>query len=194
MFPLVNCRVRTLWGALLLLAALPAHGLALTSWNGILRDTAGNPVAGAVIRLHSPSGRLDYTSTTSGSGAFSFDRVMAGEYRVSARKDDQNWLAPKLLVINDDLALSAGLRISSLRNQLRVVAEADGSVVPRASGGENLSGKEVSSLPLNERDFSKLLLLAAGTMTDTNGSANFTQQFAVNGQRSTATVFCDGRD
>ncbi len=65
----------------------------------------------------------------------------------------------------------------------------------QASGGETLSGTEVSSLPLNTRDFSKLLLLAAGTMTDTNGAANFTQQFAVNGQRGTATVFAmDGAD
>ncbi|PYV84599.1 MAG: hypothetical protein DMG93_04220 [Acidobacteria bacterium] len=55
--------------------------------------------------------------------------------------------------------------------------------------GEHLSSGAVSSLPLNSRDFSKLLLLAAGTMTDTNGAANFTQQFAVNGQRGTATVF-----
>ena len=38
-------------------------------------------------------------------------------------------------------------------------------------------------------------LLAAGTMTDANGAANFTQQFAVNGQRGTATVFAiDGAD
>jgi len=65
----------------------------------------------------------------------------------------------------------------------------------QASGSERLSSEEVSSLPLNERDFSKLLLLAAGTMTDTNGAANFTQQFAVNGQRGTATVFAiDGAD
>jgi hypothetical protein len=65
----------------------------------------------------------------------------------------------------------------------------------QASGGERLSSEEVSSLPLNERDFSKLLLLASGTMTDTNGAANFTQQFAVNGQRGTATVFAiDGAD
>ncbi len=50
-------------------------------------------------------------------------------------------------------------------------------------------------MPLNERDFSKLLLLAAGTMTDTNGAANFTQQFAVNGQRGSASVFAmDGAD
>ncbi len=60
---------------------------------------------------------------------------------------------------------------------------------PQGSGGERLSSKEVSSLPLNKRDFSQLLLLAGGTQTDTNGSSNFTQQFAVNGQRGTTAVF-----
>ena len=65
----------------------------------------------------------------------------------------------------------------------------------KSSGGERLSKKEVSTLPLNKRDFSQLLLLAAGTMTDTNGAANFTQQFAVNGQRGVTTVFAmDGID
>jgi len=65
----------------------------------------------------------------------------------------------------------------------------------QASGGERLSSKEVSELPLNKRDFGQLLLLAAGTMTDANGAANFTQQFAVNGQRGTTTVFAmDGID
>ncbi len=63
------------------------------------------------------------------------------------------------------------------------------------AGGEQLSGKQVSALPLNKRDFSQLLLLASGTQTDTNGAANFTQQFTVNGQRGSATVFSmDGID
>ncbi len=65
----------------------------------------------------------------------------------------------------------------------------------KSSGGERLSKQEVSTLPLNKRDFSALLLLAAGTMTDTNGAANFTQQFALNGQRGVTTVFAmDGID
>jgi hypothetical protein len=69
------------------------------------------------------------------------------------------------------------------------------SATPAGTGGEQLSSKAVSELPLNKRDFSQLLLLAAGTMTDTNGAANFTQQFAVNGQRGTAAVFAmDGAD
>jgi len=33
----------------------------------------------------------------------------------------------------------------------------------KSSGGERLSKKEVSTLPLNKRDFSQLLLLASGT-------------------------------
>jgi hypothetical protein len=74
-------------------------------------------------------------------------------------------------------------------------SEAKTAAESKSSGGEHLSKEEVSTLPLNKRDFSQLLLLAAGTMTDTNGAANFTQQFAVNGQRGVTTVFAmDGID
>jgi hypothetical protein len=66
---------------------------------------------------------------------------------------------------------------------------------PATSGGEELSSHAVSSLPLNKRDFSQLLLLAAGTMTDANGATNFTQQFAINGQRGVEATFAmDGSD
>jgi hypothetical protein len=76
-----------------------------------------------------------------------------------------------------------------------VLQTAAAAAPPQASGGEKLSSRQVSELPLNKRDFSQLLLLAAGTMTDTNGSANFTQQFAVNGQRGTTAMFAmDGVD
>ena len=53
----------------------------------------------------------------------------------------------------------------------------------------------MSELPLNKRDFSSLLLLAAGTMTDANGATNFTAQFAINGQRGVEATFAmDGAD
>jgi hypothetical protein len=74
-------------------------------------------------------------------------------------------------------------------------AAAPADTTSQSTGGEKLSSKQVSALPLNKRDFSQLLLLAAGTQTDTNGAANFTQQFTVNGQRGSATVFSmDGID
>ena len=65
----------------------------------------------------------------------------------------------------------------------------------QGSGGTTLSSQQVSSLPLNKRDFSQLLTLATGTTTDANGAANFTQQLAINGQRGTTAVFAiDGAD
>jgi hypothetical protein len=65
----------------------------------------------------------------------------------------------------------------------------------KAAGGEELSSQAVSELPLNKRDFSSLLLLAAGTMTDANGATNFTAQFAINGQRGVEATFAmDGAD
>src|ERR1035441_5242506 len=88
-----------------------------------------------------------------------------------------------------------------IEGRSRVTLQADGSIAidqesqTQASGGENLSGKSVTSIPLNKRDFSQLLLLAAGTMTDSNGATNFTAQFAVNGQRGVEAVFAmDGAD
>ena len=74
-------------------------------------------------------------------------------------------------------------------------ASSIGATEAQASGGAKLSSEQVSSLPLNKRDFSQLLTLAAGTTTDTNGAANFTQQLAINGQRGTTAVLAmDGAD
>ena len=78
---------------------------------------------------------------------------------------------------------------------LSLEASPSGPLNSEASGGETLSGSAVSAIPLNKRDFGQLLLLAAGTMTDANGTTNFTQQFAVNGQRGVEAVFAmDGAD
>ena len=109
------------------------------------------------------------------------------------------------MTVQDGSTIAADLKLSTRKQELLIrtssqphdegVAPAQGESAKQGSGGEHLSSGAVSSLPLNARDFSKLLLLAAGTMTDSNGAANFTQQFAVNGQRGTPTVFAmDGFD
>ncbi|HET7101717.1 MAG TPA: carboxypeptidase-like regulatory domain-containing protein, partial [Terriglobia bacterium] len=173
---------------------LAGPAAAATTWNGVLRYHSGTPVSGAVVKLHAPTGKLDYTARTSPEGVFSFVRIIAGDYVLSVRDEGKTWTVAQLVEIKDGTNLSAGLQILPNLNQLRVIG-ASGNSLPWASGGESLSSEQVSSLPLNERDFGKLLLLAAGTMSDTNGSANFTQQFAVNGQRAVASVFAiDGID
>src|SRR5512141_3244768 len=103
---------------------------------------------------------------------------------------------PKIGVLMVLSALAWGGQAKPPEQQTAAQEEPD-AAKPRTQtgGGEQLSSKQVSALPLNKRDFSQLLLLSAGTQTDTNGAANFTQQFTVNGQRGSATVFSmDGVD
>jgi hypothetical protein len=161
---------------------------------GVLRDKSGNPVANAIVRLQSKSDDRGYTAKSSASGEFSFEAIALGSYQLTVTLAGKTYTAANPVTIEPGKALTATLELSRQDGTVLVsVAQAPTSV--QASGGEHLSSGEVSSLPLNERDFSKLLLLAAGTMTDTNGAANFTQQFSVNGQRGSASVFAmDGAD
>ncbi|HUK25978.1 MAG TPA: TonB-dependent receptor [Terriglobales bacterium] len=170
---------------------IPAQ--AQVAWNALLQDDAGQRIPGAIIQLHSPAG-LTYTARTDDRGMFSFAAIAPGPYQVSATLKGKTFKAAVPALVRDGIPLRENLQLSLAWGELWLAPPAEDSA-RQASGGEHLSSGEVSSLPLNERDFSKLLLLAAGTMTDTNGAANFTQQFAVNGQRGSATVFAlDGAD
>ena len=192
MFFCLGDNLRTL--CLIIVLTSAAGAFALASWRGVLRDDAGHPVPSATIKLTSISGGQPYTARTSASGEFVLTEMPAGDYQLAVESGGQSWTSAKPVALAEGAALTSTLQLSSQGPEVRVLPAAI-EVSGQASGGELLSSGQVSSLPLNARDFSKLLLLAAGTMTDANGAANFTQQFAVNGQRGTATVFAlDGFD
>ena len=173
------------------------------SWTGTLRDGNGIPVKGARVQLRAADRTLVAEAISSDAGAFALSDIAAGNYHIDVAINEKSWRDETALSIQEGEALAADLQLSQQNHELVIQfsqAQQGASPAPaesqkQGSGGEHLSSGAVSSLPLNARDFSKLLLLAAGTMTDANGTANFTQQFAVNGQRGIATVFAmDGFD
>jgi Carboxypeptidase regulatory-like domain/TonB dependent receptor-like, beta-barrel/TonB-dependent Receptor Plug Domain len=170
-----------------MLSAAPA------AWVGVVRDASGKVIPDATVKLSSSDPRVAYSARTSPTGHFVFPEIVSGKYELSVITGDGTWQAANPIDVLDGSRRTDSLIIGS-RGDLALVTEKATST-SSSSGGEHLSSGEVSSLPLNTRDFSKLLLLSAGTMTDANGAANFTQQFAVNGQRGSATVFAlDGAD
>ena len=175
-------------------ASISASAATGATWTGTLTDSAGHPVYRASIAFVSLSNKQDHFVTTVPTGEFALTDLDPGSYSLDVVIEEKHWKAPAPMVVRDASPMILTLRLPASGQELLL------SITPakdskQASGGEHLSSSEVSSLPLNARDFSKLLLLAAGTMTDTNGAANFTQQFAVNGQRGVTTVFAtDGFD
>ena len=172
--------------------AAPVEG----AWSGALRDSSGRPVVGASVILADESSKPAYTATTKADGQFAFSAIAPATYKLSVFAQGITYRSTQPLVVAEAASLNTNLQLSRSDSSLVLVQQQNIPVVSaQGSGGEHLSGEKVSSLPLNSRDFSKLLLLAAGTMTDTNGAANFTQQFAVNGQRGVTSVFAmDGID
>jgi hypothetical protein len=168
-------------------AARPQQPVASVVWQGTLRDATGAPIAQATIRLAGNGAAAE--AVTGADGRFRFAALPPGQYTLTVETGGRK--AEYALPIELTPAAAPATLWLSKRGELSVGGQQQTS----ATGGEQLSSAAVSDLPLNKRDFSQLLLLAAGTMTDANGATNFTQQFAINGQRGVEATFAmDGAD
>ena len=158
------------------------------TWKGALQNEAGAPFKAAQIHLIGGHGEL--VADTAANGAFQFQNLPPNNYQLVVVVQGIGHNYEQNLQLSPDSPLAQ----ITLSNQGKVTVTFEKSTA-RKTGGEQLSSETVSAIPLNKRDFSQLLLLAAGTMTDTNGATNFTQQFAINGQRGVEATFAmDGAD
>ncbi|MGB0124653.1 MAG: carboxypeptidase regulatory-like domain-containing protein, partial [Silvibacterium sp.] len=164
---------------------------AVSGWGGVVRNASGQPIAGATVKLSGQEGVR--TIMTGPDGSFSFLNLAPGHYALTVDSPDKAATAALSIEIPGPTALLTVTQQNAIA--ISAVPPAQGTAAKATSGGEELSSRAVSELPLNGRDFSTLLLLAAGTMTDVNGATNFTEQFAINGQRGVEAVFAmDGAD
>jgi hypothetical protein len=155
--------------------------------NGVLRTDGFVPANAGTVLLDSATNR--YSAAVNTEGAFSFQNLNAGLYSVT------------VLAVGKLYRSATQVSIPSAAVGVTLKLGRDGSVemasteIGRVVGTDQLTNKGVSEIPLNKRDFSQILLLAAGTSSDTNGASNFTQQFAINGQRGVEATFAlDGAD
>ena len=181
-------RILALAALLCVASALSAQSLGQAAWQGVLHTAGGAPIAGATVRLAAGSAAAE--AVTGEGGQFKLAPLPPGQYRLTVKSRGRKAEYAQEVTLAGGAAAAVVLTLSG-RGELTVAA-AKGQT---ATGGEELSSQAVSELPLNKRDFSSLLLLAAGTMTDSNGATNFTAQFAINGQRGVEATFAmDGAD
>jgi hypothetical protein len=173
------------------------------AWTGVVRTAAGEPLAGAKVIVFTAVAKEEMTVVTGTDGTFAIADIRPGPHTVSVQLPGRGPTASTrvdvtgiavVLTVSDQNVLSIGANPQTSAG----ASNGNPSTPSNAAGGtseEKLSSQKVNELPLNGRDFSTLLLLAAGTMTDVNGQTNFTQQFAINGQRGVEAVFAmDGAD
>ena len=190
----VSHRAKSFW--LFALAALSWSGFCLSAqqepsslpvWQGVVHNAGGAPVAGARVELAGGGEKAEARSEAD--GQFHLRPLPAGAYKLTIVAEGRTIEYAQSVSLQPG-APPVNIEVSN-RGEVSVTAAAQAA----GTGGEALSSQAVSELPLNKRDFSQLLLLAAGTMTDANGATNFTAQFAINGQRGVEATFAmDGAD
>src|SRR5258706_9206599 len=167
------------------------------AWAGAVRTATGEPVAGAKVTVFTPGAKKNLTAVTGHDGRFAIADLRLGPNRVSVQllgRGPTGQVAVNITGVTIVLTVSDQNVLSIAANPQTSAGVSNGnpsttSNAASETSGEKLSSQKVNELPLNGRDFSSLLLLAAGTMTDVNGQTNFTQQFAINGQRGVEAVF-----
>src|SRR5260370_34507900 len=156
---------------------------------GTIIDPQGKPVPGAKVTLTNVATNAKRTAQSSGSGAYSFDLIMPGDYRLEVEAkgfsktvlDNVRALIGKPTETNVQLSLGAMSQVveASVSSQSVVINTQDASL------GNNFDSFQISQLPLEGRNLTDLLSLQPGA----------TQEGYVTGSRADqSNVTLDGVD
>ncbi len=119
---------------MVLLAVTTAGAVSGASWNAVLSDASGRPVSGAMIKLHSSSGKREYTVTTASSGRFGFADILEGTYELSVTIAEKEWKATAPFAVQDATVLTMALQVGTQGQEVRFVASAsEGMLVTSAN-------------------------------------------------------------
>jgi hypothetical protein len=191
----------TIGVAVLLLIATSAWAQSFRgSIRGRVTDPNGSVIAGAKVTAKNIGTGLQREATTGRDGVYVLAELPAGEYTVKA---ESTGLSPSAqnVQVNVGLDTSANFdltKVQKRQEELTVTEEAPLVEASRDVLGEVVDQHLVTDLPLNGRDFGKLVALVPGATVEPSGVAAIQSgfgQFAINGNRDRSNNYTvDGTD
>jgi hypothetical protein len=188
---------------LILVLFLPCL-LSAQSFRGSIRgkvvDPSGGLIAGAKVTAKNSATGQVREAATSGDGGYVLAELPAGEYVVMAESAGLSPVAQNVIVnVGSDTTADFDLtKLAKKIEQLTVTEEAPIVDTTRDVLGEVVDRKLVEQLPLNGRDFGKLVALVPGATVEPSGVAAIQSgfgQFSINGNRDRSNNYTlDGTD
>lgn len=172
-------------------AAIPAAAQSSTTRiTGTVTGEDGAPVTGATVSARSIATNITRSATTSDRGFYVLPGLAPDEYEVTVRRLGQQAMSRRIRpLIGESVTLdfkltATGVQLAAVQvNAEAVAAEADRRSTEVAT---NITQEQIRSVPLTERNFLALALLAPGVRRD-GGSITSGAQSANN-----INVFVDG--
>jgi Carboxypeptidase regulatory-like domain/TonB dependent receptor len=195
---------RATLGFLFLLLLIPGSLIAQTFRGTILgtvTDPQGAVVAGAKVTVRNVDTGLERTTQTSADGSYAVPELPIGTYTVTVNQS--GFQTSYVTSIAVDVASEKRVDVALKAGQVTTTVEVSGESLPQVETttdtlGTTFTAEQAKDLPLNGRDFQKMIFLTPGVagspdqITDSPGSYGI---FSMNGARGRSNNFLlDGTD
>jgi hypothetical protein len=189
------CHFPTLLAGLALLALLLLPAVAGAQTNGLISgtvtDKSGAAVVGANVSIVSTGGNLTRATVTNGDGVYVASALPPGTYNITiTAKGFQKFEAKGVVLeVAQKARLDVALTVGAVTEEVLVSGENVAQVdTQSAEMGSTITGKQVQELELNGRNFTQLVTLVPGVISQsgqdegTVGIAGNTM-YSINGGR-----------
>src|SRR2546430_3007722 len=168
---------------------------------GTVTDPQGAVIPGAKVTVHNVNTGLERTTQTSADGSYSVPELPIGTYNVTATQSGFQTAVISNVAV--DVAAEKRVDFVFRTGQVSDKVEVSGEALPQVETttdtlGTTFTAAQARNLPLNGRDFQKMIFLTPGVagspdqITDSPGSFGI---FSMNGARGRSNNFLlDGTD
>jgi outer membrane receptor protein involved in Fe transport len=169
---------------------------------GVVTDGTGAVVTGATVAITDVVRNTTFTVTTNSDGYYQKDRLIPGLYSIKVSKEGFKAAVSNDVGVSVDTQTKNDIKLEIGQLSEVVIVEADAQLLKtdRADVATTFSTREITDLPILDRNFTKLILLTPGTVQQQWGHAasenpQGSTQTSVNGQTFSGTGFqLDGTD
>ncbi len=197
----MNCKRFVLFALMLLLVTTASAQTFRGTILGSVSDTSGAVISGADVKVRNTGTGLERTTQTSGDGTYSIPELPIGTYTVTVSQGGFQTSQTSQVVV--DVATERRVDVVLKAGQVSDTVEVNGEALPQVettSGdlGGTLTAKAIENIPVNGRDYTKLIYLnpgVAGSPDQISDSPGSFGEFSMNGSRGRSNNYLlDGTD
>ena len=145
---------------------------------GDARDSSGSVMPGVTVTVTNEGSGETYTQVTGETGAYAFNTLIPGSYRIRA---DRTGFRPMqiqniVLQVNQTARFDLALEVGAVTESVNVSASAPVLATDTSDVGQVVAQRQIVELPLNGRNFMQLTALTNGVIlagTTESGGPNF---------------------
>ncbi|NOT46811.1 MAG: carboxypeptidase regulatory-like domain-containing protein, partial [Acidobacteria bacterium] len=172
------------------------------SISGTATDSTGAAIPDATVTITSVERKTVDTVTTNSDGLFSKERLLPGLYAIKVEKQGfKSGVSNNVTVsLDTQTKVNVSLEAGQISEVVEITSEGQLLKTDRADVATTFSTREVTELPILDRNFTKLILLTPGTQQQlwnhaASENPQGSTQTIVNGQTFSGTGYqLDGTD